>query len=103
MVEGGADHLGAAGHLRVGRRIELDLPRVPFRADDAVAGLDAFALAGENGQFWTSTRVEPIGTAHDLRDAHRMAADAVDEPARIGQLVDRVDVDRRACRGDRPA
>jgi hypothetical protein len=95
VIQGRADDLGAAGHLRVRRRIELDLPGMAVRGGDTIARLNAFALAGRDRPVLNVDAVDAVGAANDLRHAHRLPTDAVDEPARIGHLVDGVDVHRR--------
>ena len=44
VIDGRADHFGAARHLGIGRRVELDLVEPARWIDDAIAGRDARAL-----------------------------------------------------------
>ena len=95
VVDGGADHLGPAGHLRVGRRIELDLIEVTLGIDDAVAGSDARALALYDWPAADVHRVPTVRAAHHLLERWETAADTVGKPRRIGHLADRIDVHRQ--------
>ena len=98
MIEGGANHFGAAGHLRVARRIELHLIQTSIGRDDAIAGGDPAALAFDDRPALDVGRVPGVGAADDLVDRHRPPADAIGEPGGVRDFVQRVDVGR----ADRP-
>ena len=92
VIERGADDLGARRHLGIRGRIEFDLIEMTGRIRHAEARLQAGRLASADLPAVERDRLEPIGPADELGRRERPAADSIDEPARVGHLVDRVDV-----------
>ena len=88
VIERGADDLGAARHLGIRRRIDLDLIELPVGVGHAEAGLHAGALAA--GHHPAVSRHAPRDRARvtDVGDDIVVAADAIGEPARVGHFVD---------------
>ena len=78
------------------RRIELDLPEVLLGILDAIAGLSALGLAGDDRPVLDVRPGAAIGATHQCLARQPLPADAVGEPARVGHLVERVDVERRS-------
>ena len=106
VIERGADDLGAARNLRIRRRVNLDLVDLPFGVSHAEARLHSGALPARDFPAGHIDAFRAIGPSSNRLGAHRIAADAIGKPARIGNFVDRVDVQRTnvpQLRRDAPA
>ncbi len=88
------DDLGAARHLRVRRRIELDEVDLPGLVANRESRGDAFASCRETIVHVPAGPCPVSGPFTSWSTVHRRASEPVGEPARVGHLVDRVDVDR---------
>ena len=101
MIDGRANHLGTGRQVGILLGVELELIDLPFaerprvaRVHGAEAGLKsgrAFVISDD--PLFDVEPFHPVRTARDVRDRHRALANAVGEPARVGHLVERVDVD----------
>lgn len=82
----------AGRHRPMARRIELQEPPRARRVPDRESRRDAVALGGrDRPRAWNGT-AGGVRSRRDVRGRQRPPAGAVGEPARIGHLVDRVQV-----------
>ena len=94
VVEGRSDGLDRACQLRIRRRVHFDLIQLARRIGHPEAGLNARSLAPRDYPALEPDTVQLIRPSYHLFHAHRPPADAVREPARVRNFVDRVHVER---------
>ena len=94
VIERRPDDLRARRHFWIRRRIELDLIQMAGWIRHAEARLQSGGFAAAHLPPVERDRVMSIGTADEFGRRERTAADAVDEPARVGHFIDRVHVAR---------
>jgi hypothetical protein len=104
VIEPGGDRGRGGGALGLLWEVGLEHELAGALDADAKAGVRAvgFSLVDEPGAVGRA-RVEArsvAGSTDELLDRHAAAANSVDEPARIGDLVDAVDVDGLGRRVD---
>ena len=88
----GGDRHGGGGAFRERRRIELEEPGLALPIHSREARVRAGGLFPDNDPLRRVRRRADVRAAGDLLGRDRRGADAVGEPARVGHLVDRVDV-----------
>ena len=98
VVEVRGDDLRAGRHLGIRRWVELDLIGVAGRIGHPESRSDAALLAAGDQPAVERDCVESIGAAPELLQRQVMLADPIDEPARVGDLVDRIHVHRAHVR-----
>ena len=78
--------------------VELHEPLVAFGILSGKARFSASPLLGHDQPSLGCGRTIDVGTAREIFSAKRHAANAIREPARVRNFVDRIDVERARVR-----
>ena len=84
--------------LRVRGRVERDEPGLAAGVESSEPRGEPRRLLANDHPFLRCWRRPDVGSADDIVDGHRAASNSIREPARVGHLVDSIDVARAFVR-----